>query len=606
MTDLKSHTFLDNSVHFASHSHSSHSHRRNSSIHIHRQSQSHKLSPALSSLLSSTTITCPRNKRRSFSQAAHIEVDVVADDDDDDDDDLRFYKFQQPTTKPKPHHSTSRSAAPETLITFAKKDVCHNNNQPQMSHIRSGLGQLRSMRSSSLDDQHDDRVDTFKVTTTATAAIDFATTRETPTTVAADILWRLHEEEDDQDDDAISASSSFSSIGSNSLSTLPSGYSPPRRRWSFGAGQRIVSPSFSSVDDQSHPLAKKKQEDGEQAPDQEREQEQEEVHSSVKLDTGKKQSFMAQFAASIKSFTFAASSHQPFLSFSDILPFSPRSTDESIPTVSSSRRSMNLVQPTVVRRFERSGAHTKIRTQLHKKQQQEAQLSSTRSSTISPSSSSTSSCGTSTVDVDVDSKQTATTGITNTTAKKPKLIALITYSFQEFVLPPPPRAREFRENPDFLRIYALETMMRKTGKLNSDANRGKARVLLMPRSDEILGYQNKSGTSGSVGSGSRSGDGREHGRTSTTKERGGGGGKSGKRQRQKRVKFPKFKSPVGGSGFGFGCGSGDDSCCSGSDQDIGMSASTAAGEERFEERKGGRLSTRRVPVRWIGVSVNDF
>ncbi|KAI3338881.1 hypothetical protein F4824DRAFT_63642 [Ustulina deusta] len=56
------------------------------------------------------------------------------------------------------------------------------------------------------------------------------------------------------------------------------------------------------------------------------------------------------------------------------------------------------------------------------------------------------------------------------------------------LLPPGPRQREMRENPDFIRIAVMEHLMRKRGKLD-DQREGHARWLLPPRKAVIKPYE---------------------------------------------------------------------------------------------------------------------
>lgn len=360
---------------------------------VHRTTRQKNLTPALSTLLSSTTIPCSRNKRRTKPQSKSPE-------------DFGFYKAHK-----------QQAPVLETL-NFSKKAI--NPPQQQHSHIRSGLGSANSSRFSlsddtlrikspapidSSDDEQDDDL------------LEFLSPSPTP-------LWQLHE--DEQDEEVLSAASSFSSISSSTSSpgSLPTSFSPTpprivykRRSLSMLSSYRSNKPSPAN----EHPLAT----------------EEEKVEEPK---APKKPSFMSQVTASIKAFTSAASalsaSQQSLLSNSDVFAFSPRSTDEPIPR--SPCRSMNLAPP--VRRAKRP------------------QIVKPKVSVAVPAAAAV------------------------PVANKPKVIALETYSVQEFALPTPNlRPRDIRENPDFLRIYSLEILMRKNGKLNCG---GKAQVALLPRSDD--------------------------------------------------------------------------------------------------------------------------
>lgn len=453
------------------------------SHHHHRQKN---LTPALSTLLSSTTIPCSRNKQR------HSATHRVRTPDS-----FGFHKT--PTT------SCDNNNSKQPSLNFTKKAV--SGPLKQRSRIRNGLG--RSSSSSNSAAAHNEKsklplalnpafsssLNSGLLRTAATNTQNFqgsksypidvdrlepeddsgtirihpiqraALSKGTRTTADHNLFpldvaesvsgstpfWQLDEEDPEQDDDGLSAASSFSSI-SSSLSSpnefscvLSASYSGPsvvkisrkllkRRSMSIlASGHRVVSPclEYSTVDEQSHPLA----DETEDAPLEE---------PSAK----KPFSFMSQFTASIKAFTSAASSlsmsHQSLLSSSDVFQFSPRSTDEPIPRCNG--RSLSLSAPPVRRSKMRNMSSTALK------------------------------------DSTVPQAQTAPTAVPQ--AKKPKVIALETYSVQEFALPPPPRQRDIRENPDFLRIYAIESVMRKNGTLASDAP-GKAQVALLPRLDEV-------------------------------------------------------------------------------------------------------------------------
>ncbi|QNP99650.1 hypothetical protein B0I72DRAFT_139519 [Yarrowia lipolytica] len=70
---------------------------------------------------------------------------------------------------------------------------------------------------------------------------------------------------------------------------------------------------------------------------------------------------------------------------------------------------------------------------------------------------------------------------TSTSTASPRNIPLKTYNYSSTLLPVV-RPREHRMNPDFLRVYASEALMRQRGKLDPDFV-GRATMLLPPRTD---------------------------------------------------------------------------------------------------------------------------
>lgn len=317
-------------------------------------------------------------------------------------------------------------------IDFSKQTVAPARQQ--QSHIRSGLSRH--------DDNQDARIHQASGSSEDEAMPDQEPLFEIDYTATP--LWQLLE--DEQEEDSFSTASSFSSLSSSS-SSVGSPFGQPLQRpkrvlkrasMSRLCSNRSVSAPLlqvSSVEGERHPLATESDEesDGEFEP--------------------KEQKTMAMFLSQVKARFKALSSvaaslsasNQSLIAGSDVFPFSPRATDEPIPVCRG--RSMNL-GPARPRR-----APMKKPVLSIPKQPQQAPVAA----------------------------QT-----------KPKVIALKTYSVQEYALPMP-RHRDIRENPDFLRIYALETLMRKNGKLKVDNGHGssssssssKAQVALMPRSDEV-------------------------------------------------------------------------------------------------------------------------
>lgn len=444
------------------------------------------LTPALSTLLSSTKIPCSRKKRPSTHSKQCYDTfnyfPTLKESDLPQTAPLTFTK-KSISSPPQQHPSQIR----KRLGLGQSKGCSHGPQQPSQEdqfcqepvtnlalRIHSPLlpGQLRNDLMDPAEEEAVQQQQLFSmeyavssdsVRHTIGKAVGF-----TPSTS----LWQLLEQEtpeaddDEEDDDDTLSSSSFSSLDSSLSSRCPASLTSlsssscgssvvtPRKllkRKSLSvlrSGNRIVSPcsEFSSVDDLSHPLADFI------AADQDKDVA--EMESSPRSYSLKKSlSFVSHLSASLKALTSAASSfsasNQALLSSTDVFTFSPRSTDEPIPrnvivrpeiaplrsgrgmTVPSRTRSKINLQPAVV---------TPVQPQQ-----------STESAEVPP---------------------------------PPKVIALETYSVQEFTLPPPPRARDIRENPDFLRIYALEVLMRKHGKLDLNFP-GKAQVALMPRADKI-------------------------------------------------------------------------------------------------------------------------
>jgi hypothetical protein len=93
------------------------------------------------------------------------------------------------------------------------------------------------------------------------------------------------------------------------------------------------------------------------------------------------------------------------------------------------------------------------------------------------------------------SKRSSSSGAISSTQKRNSAIAAEKSSSDSTVAaassagpegyPIPPRQREVRENPDFLRVIVLEMNMRREGKL-SEFPHGKARFVLPPRQITIV------------------------------------------------------------------------------------------------------------------------
>ncbi|CAN6596728.1 hypothetical protein TRVA0_001S03246 [Trichomonascus vanleenenianus] len=146
----------------------------------------------------------------------------------------------------------------------------------------------------------------------------------------------------------------------------------------------------------------------------------EQLESSSKEPT--KKSFVSTFAKSLKKVASSFSMSQEKIYSSQVFTFSPRSTDEPIPS----------------RMMFSHGA--------------------------------------------VQSPRPSTPTTPSTAPRKSKKpVNLKTYAVQTTLIPHL-RPREVRMNPDFYRVYAVETLMRLNGKLNPDFQ-GRATMILEPRSD---------------------------------------------------------------------------------------------------------------------------
>lgn len=283
-------------------------------------------------------------------------------------------------------------------------------------------------------------------------------------------LWQiLHEEDEDEDEDDISTGS-FSSVSSSlssfrgfasvagftpgsSSSSSNCGIAMPRpltKRKSMSvmrSGSRMIytaSTDICSVDDCSHPLSTSSESASED--------EEEDKHpvSSRSL------SFVSALSARFKALKSAAmefsQSHQSLLvstTGSDVFTFSPRSTDECAPS-GFREPARQMAMPIVARG---GGRNMTVPVRMRSR---------------------------------IAAQSAIATAPAPATAKPepPKDIVLDTYSVQHHILPPPPRVRDIRENPDFLRVYALESLMRRNGKLDPGFE-GKACVALVPRADKI-------------------------------------------------------------------------------------------------------------------------
>lgn len=427
-------------------------------------SRQKNLTPALSTLLSSTTIPATRTKRRR--RQSNSQTDGGSS----------YFKAQNTNSV-------------DSLMAFSKQEL------PQApSQIRSRLNRptasfsIQHASSGDEDDLPSDHEPLFE--------IDYASTP----------LWQLLEE--DQDGDSLSTGSSLSSVGSTDSPDYTT--SRPKRlvkRSSMGRlvqGNRTASaPQLTLADSeevQDHPLA------GESDSD-------EDMSDGDSQEPKMMTVFLSELKQRFKAFTNAAASlssgQQYMVNSSDVFPFSPRATDEPIPVCGGGRGMGgmgDLMQPVAApvrrkrpqmkRALEAARARVEHLKQLKQQQleQQAAQQQQSLQDQISQP------LPEQPLPVSPQQEQNTQTQTPAPGVAKPKAIALQTYSVEEFELPPP-RSREIRENPDFLRIYALESFMRQRHKLlgsqghapqvpaslqrNKTAVSSKAQVVLMPRGDEV-------------------------------------------------------------------------------------------------------------------------
>lgn len=407
------------------------------------------LTPALSTLLSSTTIS--RKRRPSFQPLSFPKQAVH---------DVAGHQPQQSRIK--------RGLGKNTVDQQNRQFYEPSTNLAIRLHA-APTGQLRNdLVDPLLEDQvQQDQLFSmdYAVKPSAVPALDEPVLSPT----CSKPLWQILQEEEEEDDDDVS--SSFSSISSTLSSSCTSGSSPnsiamPRlvTRKSLSvlrSGNRMVAScsEFSSVDDASHPLSKT-------APASSKTTDEEEDSERV-TGLGRSLSLVSAISARFKALKSAATSfsqaHQALVASTakDVFTFSPRSTDECAPAafcdapVVPIRSGRGMTMPAVRRRMANQSAV------VVPKAKPQPTVTSVEASA-----------------------STATTTDTPAPPAPPKVIALSTFSVQEYMLPPSPRLRSIRENGDFLRVYALEGLMRQSGKLDPGFE-GKACVALVPRSDSV-------------------------------------------------------------------------------------------------------------------------
>lgn len=399
-----------------------------------------QLTPALSTLLSSTTIS--RKRRPSFQPLSFPKQAVH---------DVAGHQPQQSRIKrglgKNPDDQQARQLyEPSTNLAI-------HLNAASTGHLRNDLvvplleDQMQQDQLFSME---------YAVKPSAVPALDEPVLSPT----CSKPLWQILQEEEEEDDDDVS--SSFSSISSTLSSPCTSGSSPnsitmPRlvTRKSLSvlrSGNRMLAScsEFSSVDEASHPLSATAPASPKNVDDEE--------DNERSTGLGRSLSLVSAISARFKALKSAATSfsqaHQALVASTakDVFTFSPRSTDERAPAVFCDA-------PAVPIRSGRGMTMPAVRRRM-----------TNQSAVVVPKS----------------KPQLPATSVAATPAPPPppKVIALSTFSVQEHILPPSPRLRSIRENGDFLRVYALEGLMRQSGKLDPGFE-GKACVALVPRTDAV-------------------------------------------------------------------------------------------------------------------------
>lgn len=447
------------------------------------------LTPALESLLSSTNISS-RNRRPSFQLLSFPKQNVSSPSATKP---SRIRKGLNYTTDP-PLSSVDNSVAEtnhhiSNVAPTSKNSASPNRRQRQPFrqyfadpstnltlnlHIPQPAGQHRNdLEDPTLEDAAQ-QAQLFSIDYAVSSQHHILPLSEDvlpPEAIPADgkPLWQILQEEEDEEEDDDASTGSFSSISSSLSSRFPtsvgstdSGIATPRAiaRKSLSvlrSGNRMV--GSCSVDDSSHPLSAHPSSASLQ--DLTEFEQSESKPLSFQL---RSKSIVTALSAHFKAFKSAASSfsqsqHSLMANMSaDVFTFSPRSTDERVPQrfsavpVTRSGRGMTVPHVSVARR--------KMTTQS-------ASAATQRRAS-----------------------QTSAPSLPQTPPRRSQ--ELETFSLQEVTLPPPPRTRDIRENPDFLRVYALEGLMRKHGKLDPGFE-GKACVALVPRADKVPGERAEDG-----------------------------------------------------------------------------------------------------------------
>lgn len=174
--------------------------------------------------------------------------------------------------------------------------------------------------------------------------------------------------------------------------------------------------------------------------------------------------FVSNLTASIKAISMVASSfsssQQSLISSNDVFKFSPRSTDEPIP---------------------RNTGRFAVASASKPKREKAAKL---EKPAASPEAVAAAVAAVREAAAEAAAEEQPQPAQTPSAPSRPKAIPMDTYNVQEYAMPAMPRGRDFRENPNFLRIYALESLMKKHGKFDPSFP-GKAQVALVPRTDDV-------------------------------------------------------------------------------------------------------------------------
>lgn len=434
--------------------------------HSHSKRSRHRkqISPALSSLLSATTIPCPRNNKHrkrlnSDSSTLSKSNDIYSSASSS----VNSSSLLSP-------YSSRRSSASSSLLTTPSSSISNDASfyiKPFSTNTNNSSS-CSTLKDLDINDQ-------------------FLTLDDFLSAVISDC------EEDDDDDDEDDDNDSYYSfnIGSmpthdQSLGHNPSlnqrhGLHPPARSPSkhtltrrasaalLRSNNNIVVHPLAVFDDgyeaddaltscnEAPPVVRKKRNAKKTASDQK---------------SNKYQSFVSNLTASFKAVaTSFSTSNQQLVASKDIFRFSPRSTDEPIP----GRQGPVFIEGTGPARA--AGKHVVSEPLLKNNKD------NTSDDNLYVSSSSPSASGTQTEST-AEPASEATNNEQPSVEAQTKTIPLKTYSIEEYALAPVPKGRDYRENSEFLRVYSMENMMRKNGKFDPLFT-SKAQVVLLPRKDEI-------------------------------------------------------------------------------------------------------------------------
>lgn len=496
------------------------------------QRKNKNLTPALSSLLSSTTISSRSRRRLSSSSTASSSLLAFPkknvapqlttpsslihkrlgshDSSASDTSSLESYSSSTRSRKRSAAATTTSTATAAPTRQPARDYFEPTTNVALSLHRRGPPGQHRNdLEDPLLEEQAQDgqlfSIDYAVGTQPVRNALDMPVYSEVPSRFSKP-LWQLLQEEDededeDDDEDDIS-SSSFSSVSSSYSSifrsasvsstsptsgslnsiTMPRGVTKRKSVSVMRSGSKIISmptTDIKSVDDFSHPLSTVPSSDD---------------LSSMATTTGNSDNestsspplkhtltLVNAISASFKALKAAAmgfsQSHQALLTSTvthDVFTFSPRSTDERAPNTTGFR-GISATDNEDAASGSDDGSDDG-NTRSNSRTLRRSRISSQSAIAVPHHHNHTADSGSSSPSSEPTHPAAASASAS--------AVRLATFSIQEHVLPPPPRLRDIRENPDFLRVYALEGLMRRNGKLDPGFE-GRACVALMPRADKI-------------------------------------------------------------------------------------------------------------------------